>query len=97
MCTFYISKNKFRNVFIKKDKHFTKKKYNLRYDFIYQMFNTFCYAIFRGNFEIGISIQKALHFSLRDVLIYKKPDTLFYVSLYIKILTHCAMQFFMDF
>ena len=33
------------------------------------------YVIFHENFEVGIYIQKARHFALRDVLIYKKPGT----------------------
>ena len=34
-----------------------------------------CYAIFQDNFEVGIYMQKAWHFALCEVFIYKNPDT----------------------
>ena len=48
-------------------------------------------------------IKKAWHFSLRDVFIYKNPDTSQKARqfalrfIYAKILTLCATQFFMEF
>ena len=33
------------------------------------------YAIFHEMFEIGICIQKLCHFALREVFLYKNPDT----------------------
>ena len=48
--------------------------------------------------ELGIYMQKARHFALRDVFIYKKLDTshLRYV-LYTKIRHFCVPQFFIEF
>ena len=65
--------------------------------------DTLRYTIFYKTFDIGIYIQKALHSALRDVFIYKKPDTSqkarqFVLRFYIKkILTHCVKRFFMEF
>ena len=68
---FYIyKKQKKLNVFI------YKKQDNFRYVFIYKMYDTLLYAIFHEIFEVGIYIQKAWHFTLRHVFIYKNPDTL---------------------
>ena len=39
--------------------------------FIYKKPDTLHYGIFHENFQVGIYIQKALHFALRDVFIYK--------------------------
>ena len=36
----------------------------------------FTLSNFDENFDVGIYIKKAWHFALRDVLIYKKTDTL---------------------
>ena len=60
---------------IQKARHFTKNKTICVTFFIYKKPDTLCYAIFQEFFEIGIYIQKARHFSLRDVFIYKNPDT----------------------
>ena len=65
-----------RNVFIyTKNNTLCKKQDNFRYVFTYKKHDTLRYAIFYEIFEVGIYIQKAWHFALRDVFIYKKPDT----------------------
>ena len=48
---------------------------NLRYVCIYKNQDTLRYTVFHEIFEIGIYIQKSWHFGLRDIFIYKKPDT----------------------
>ena len=52
-----------------------KKLDNFRYGFIYKKQFTLRCGIFDEIFEIDIYIQKTRHFALRDVFIYKKPDT----------------------
>ena len=69
---FYIYKKfkKMRNVFI------YKKQDNFRYVFIYKIHDTLRYVIFREKIEFGIYVQKTWHSALRDVFMYKNPDTL---------------------
>ena len=56
---------------------------------------------FLWNFEIGICIQKSWHFALRDVFIYKNPETsqknktICFTFLYTENLTLCVTLFFM--
>ena len=52
-----------------------KKQVYFRYVFIYKKQDTLRYTISHEFFEVGITIQKASHFVLRDVFIYKKKDT----------------------
>ena len=63
-----------------------KKQDNLRYVFIHKKPHTFRYAIFHDFFKLEfIYKQKACHFALREVFIYKsttlrkKQDNLRYV------------------
>ena len=49
---------------------------NYHYIFIYKKLDTLCYSKFHENFEIGVYIQKAWHFALRAVFIYKNPSFL---------------------
>ena len=58
--------------------------------FIYKKPYTLRYGTFHEIFEVGIYIQKAWHFALREVFIYKKQDTSekarqFAIHLYTKI------------
>ena len=77
-CTFlYIQKEKnAKRFYIQKGQTLCKKQENSRYVFIYKKKNTLRYAILNEIFEVGIFIQKAWHFELRDVFIYKTTDTL---------------------
>ena len=73
-----------------------KKQDNIRYIFINKTQGTLRYAIFHENFEFGIFLQEACHFALRDVFIYKKPDTSptarhFALRFYIRKLGHFAL------
>ena len=52
-----------------------KKQDNFRYVFIYKKHDSLSYAIFHENVEVGIYIQKACHFALRNAFTYKNPDT----------------------
>ena len=58
---------------------------------------------FHEIFEIGIYIQKAWHFALHDVFIWKNPETLqksktnFVTFLYTKIRTLCVTRFLIEF
>ena len=69
------SKNNCETFLYAKSRTLFKKQDNLRYNFIYKKQDNLRYAIFYENFEVDIWIQKACHFALRDVSIYKKPDT----------------------
>ena len=57
-----------------------KKLFNkqeiLRYVYLKKKLDTILYAKFHEFFEIGICIQKALHFVLRGICIYKKQTFL---------------------
>ena len=52
-----------------------KKQDNFRYDSIHKNPDTLRYAIFMKFWNWPFYIQKAWHFALCDVLIYKKHDT----------------------
>ena len=52
-----------------------KKLDNSRCVFVLKKQYILRYRIFDEIFEVGIYIQKASHFGLRDVFIYKKLDT----------------------
>ena len=54
---------------------YTQNEKKLRNVFIYKKPYTLRYGIFHEIFEAGIYLQKAWHFALRDVFIYKKLDT----------------------
>ena len=71
-------------------RHINKNPYTLRY------------AIFHEIFEVGIYIQKAWHFALLDVYIYKKLDTSqkarqFAIRFYIQNPALCVTRFFIEF
>ena len=81
-----------------------KKQDNLRYVFIHKNPDTLRYAIFMNFLKLAfIYIQKAWHFLLCDVFIYKTPETskktiLFALSfLYAKSLTLSVTQFLIEF
>ena len=66
-----------------------KKQDNFCYVCLYKNQDTLRYAIFHENFEVNIYTQKAWHFALCDIIIYKKRDTSqkarqFVLSFYIK-------------
>ena len=73
-CTFLKQKNRWTFLYTKSLILF-KKLDNSRYVFIYKKRYTLRYGVFHEIFEVGIYIQKAWHFALRDVFIYKKLDT----------------------
>ena len=52
-----------------------KKLDNVRYLFFIQKAINLTLGDFHEIFEVGVFIQKALHFALRDVFIYEKLDT----------------------
>ena len=90
-------------IYIQKARQFTKIK-TICVTLFHKNPDSLRYAIFMKFLKLAsIYIQKAWHFALRDVFIYKKPDTyknkdnLHYVFLYTKSLTICATQFFMEF
>ena len=56
-------------------KRLKKKLHNSRCVFVYKKEYTLRYRIFHEIFEVGIYIQKASNFGLRDVFICKKLDT----------------------
>ena len=100
-------------IYIQKEKEIVKRLYkNKNPDtfqkerlFIHKNQDTLSYAIFIKKLKLAwIYIQKAGHFSLRDVFVCtkiqtlrKKKDNLRYVYLYIKIPTLCVTQFFIGF
>ena len=57
-----------------KTRHFSKSK-TVSVTFLYTKINTLDVKGFYENDEVGIYIQKAWHFALCDVFIYKKLDT----------------------
>ena len=73
--TVHKNKNKLRNIFIcKKPGTFQKaRQFPLRFNIQKAIHLTL--QDFHEIFEVGIYIQKALHFALRAVFIYKKLDT----------------------
>ena len=71
----YKKQKTLRNVFIYKKQTLFKNPDNFRYILIYKKSDTLLYAIFHEIFEVSIYIQKAWHFVLRDIFIYKNPDT----------------------
>ena len=71
---------------IQKEKQISKRFYtksralfknhdNFRSIFIYKKQDTLRYTIFHEIFEVGVYTQKAGHCALRDIFIYKTPDT----------------------
>ena len=90
-----------KHLYIKSQTLYTKQD-NLCYVFVYKKHDTFRYTIFHENFEVGIYIQKAWHFSVREFFIYKSQtlrknqDNLSYV-LYTKIWTLCVTRSSLDF
>ena len=67
--------------------------------FSYTRSLTFYVTQFSWNFESGIYIQKAWHFALRDVFIYKKRDTSkksrqFGLRFYLQKSWHFALRYF---
>ena len=76
-CTrFYIYKSQKKpNNFIYKKPDTLQKSRQFPLRFYIQNKDTLRYTIFHEIFEVGIYIQKAWQFALREVLIYKKPDT----------------------
>ena len=82
-----------------KRKTFCKNLDNFRYVFIYKNQDTLLYTIFHEIFGLGIYIQKAWDFVLRDVFICKKPETLqkarqFALRFYIQKSGHFALRDF---
>ena len=76
MCTFYIyKKQKNRNIFNTKSQTLCKQQDNFCYVFNIQKKDTLRYTMFHEIFEVCIYIQKAWHFVLCEVFIYKKLDT----------------------
>ena len=76
-----------------------KKLDNFRYVFIYKKQYTLRCGIFYEFFEIGIYIQKAWHFALRDVFIYKNPYTFqkawqFVLPFYVQKFRHFTLRNF---
>ena len=74
---FYIQKHQkiCEIVLYTKSQTLFKKLDNFRYVFIYNKPYTLRYRIFHEIFDVGIYIQKARDFALRDIFIYKKLDT----------------------
>ena len=102
---FYIYKKQkqLRKVFIYKMPDTFQKAGQFRSGFIYQKQDTLRYAVCHEVFELGICIQKAWHFALRDVFTYKNPDNSQKARqfalrfLYTKIWTLCVTRFFIGF
>ena len=94
----YTKSNKFPNVFIYKTPDTSQKARQFLLRFYIQKARHFTFCNFHENFEVGIYIQKAWYFAVREVFIYKiqtlrkKQDNLRYV-LYTKIRTLCITQF----
>ena len=64
-----------QNVFIYKKQDILQKARQFPLRFVTQKSRHFTLHDFHETFEIGISIQKAWHFALRDVFTYKHPET----------------------
>ena len=75
---FYILKKQKKSwnsyIYIKPDIFQKARQFPLR--FVLKNPDILCYTIFHEIFEVGIYIQNAWNFALRDVFIYKNPDTL---------------------
>ena len=95
----YTKSKTMRNVFIYKNPHTFQKARQFPFGFIYKKPDTLCYAIFI-KFKLGNYIQKAWHFVLREVFIYKKPDNFqkarpFPLHCYIQRFGHFALRNFL--
>ena len=98
----YIKQKKVWNVFISKKWDTLQKARQFQLRFNIQKVRHFTLRDFYENSEVGIYIQKAWNFALRDVLytksqtLRKKKDSLRYV-LYSKSRKLCVTQFFIEF
>ena len=63
-----------KRFYIQKARNFSKSK-TLSVTFLHTKSQTLYVTQFHEIFEVGIYIQKASHFALRDVFMYKKLDT----------------------
>ena len=71
----YTKGKKFRNVFIYKNPDTFQKAIQFPLRFYIQKATHLTFRDFHEIVEVGIYIQKALHFALREVFIYKKLET----------------------
>ena len=92
-----------RNVFIYKNPDTLQRARQFPLRFNIQKARHFTLHNFPWIFQVGIYIQKAWHFALREVFIYKNPDTsqkrkkICVTFIYKKTWTLCVTQFFVEF